>query len=148
MGGRPFSSNWWMCVRKEDRFVFARGQVVCVRFIERGEEIRVIWDLGVILDIEYFTLERRYVVSVPSTPRDIAPRRERHVKLSTENVERCGTMVLSDNPLVLLFARLSSRTFLRAFGSGKVLKWRKVHRVPEDQLCLPDPQVLYRRIFS
>lgn len=151
MGGRPFSSNWWMCVRKEDRFVFARGQVVCVRFIEKGEEnsVQEIWNLGVILNIEECALKRRYVISVPSaTPGDITPSRKRRREPQPEHVERCGTMVLSDNPLVLLFARLSSRTFLRAFGTGEVLKRRTVHRVSEDQLCLPDPQVLYRRVFS
>ncbi len=131
--------------------MFARGQVVCVRFIEKGEEnsVQEIWNLGVILNIEECALKRRYVISVPSaTPGDITPSRKRRREPQPEHVERCGIMVLSDHPLVLFFARVSSRTFLDAFRAGKVLRWRTVHRVKEDQLYLPDPQILFRSVFS
>jgi hypothetical protein len=86
--------------------------------------------------------------SVPSAHQDPPSYRERSAKYPSEvGKNEWSGMVLSDNPLVLLFARVASRTFLDSFKQGRVLKRRKVYTVSEGCLCSPEPQVLFRRIF-
>ncbi len=129
--------------------MFTKGQVVCVWLVE-GERANAqgMWNLGAILRVEGSGSETRYTVSVPSAHQDPPSYRERSAKYPSEvGKNEWSGMVLSDNPLVLLFARVASRTFLDSFKQGRVLKRRKVYTVSEGCLCSPEPPVLFRRIF-
>lgn len=62
--------------------------------------------------------------------------------------EWCGDIILPDDPLALLFARISSRSFLRRFALSEVLPNRKQYTVSPIQLCVADPGVLWKKIFQ
>lgn len=60
----------------------------------------------------------------------------------------CGDVILPDDPLALLFARISSRSFLRRFASNEVLPHREQYTVSPMQICAADPGVLWKKIFQ
>lgn len=62
--------------------------------------------------------------------------------------EWCGDIILPDDPLAILFARISSRSFLNRFASSEVLLNREQYTVSPIQLCVADPSVLWKKIFQ
>ncbi len=62
--------------------------------------------------------------------------------------EWCGDILLPDDPLALLFARVSSRSFLELFAEGRVLSRREQYTVSPVQLCSADPYMLWKKIFQ
>lgn len=124
--------------------LYPAGQVVCVRLhCARGVARRY---LGVIL---------------PDTPSQKHDSNSRVVSVHLdEDVPWIKDGVTSSiigwfgegphihDPIRLLIARTSARSFLSAFASGQVLKKRRQYRVAVSDICLADPKVLFRRIFE
>ncbi|MBP5993427.1 MAG: hypothetical protein KA731_00805 [Candidatus Moranbacteria bacterium] len=65
-----------------------------------------------------------------------------------EEHEWCSNIILPDDSLSLLFARVSSRSFLIRFASNEVLQYREQYTVSPMQLCVADPGVLWKKIFQ
>lgn len=65
-----------------------------------------------------------------------------------EAYEWCGDIILPDDPLSILFARISSRSFLERFTSGEVLPNREQYTVSPVQICVADPGALWKKIFQ
>ncbi len=124
--------------------LYPAGQVVCVRLHCAPGVAR--WYLGVILP------------DVPSqkhssNSRIISVHFDEDVPWIKDGVTSSiigwfGEGLHIHDPIRLLIARTSARSFLNAFAGGQVLKKRRQYRVTVSAICPADPKVLFRRIFE
>ena len=123
--------------------LFRPKQVVCVCIGMRMTS--ECWKLGVVVKDASSRANVLYKVAVPiqeSTGWGNGPH-ERN-----GSYEWCGEILLPDDPLALLFARVSSRSFLKLFVESQVLSRRAQYTVAPQQLCVADPGVLWKKIFQ
>ena len=117
--------------------LFRPKQVVCVCIGMRMTS--ECWKLGVVVKDASSRASALYKVAVPiqeSTGWGNGPHKKN------------GEILLPDDPLALLFARVSSRSFLKLFVESQVLSRREQYTVAPQQLCVADPAVLWKKIFQ
>ena len=123
--------------------LFRPKQVVCVCIgMRMTSECR---KLGVVVQDASSRARALYKVAVPiqqSTGWGNGPHKK------NGSYEWCGEILLPDDPLALLFARVSSRSFLKLFVESQVLSRRAQYTVAPQQLCVADPGVLWKKIFQ
>lgn len=122
--------------------LFQPKQVVCVCLGRRMTP--ECWRLGVIVGNVSSRQNALYKVAVPALG---SADWDKNPNEKNESYEWCGDIILPDDPLALLFARVSSRSFLRLFAENKVLSHREQYTVAPLQLCEADPYRLRKRIF-
>ena len=132
--------NRYISERRVDVKLYPAGQVVCVRLKCTKQRFR--WCLGVILDNSRFgNRSNTRVVSV-HWEEDAGQRG------IPESIGWFGSEPHLHDPVRLLIARTSARTFLQAFAHGQVLSQRRRYQVRLSNIRPADPHVLFREIFE
>lgn len=134
--------NRYISERRVSVKLYPVGQVVCVRLKCTKQRFR--WCLGVISD-------NQGLGSRPNT-RVVSVHWEEDtswVRASvTESIGWFGSEPHLHDPVRLLIARTSARTFLQAFARGQVLSQRRQYQVRLSNICPADPRILFREIFE
>lgn len=134
--------NRYISERRVGVRLYPVGQVVCVRLKCTKQRFR--WCLGVILDNPGFGHRSNTRVVSVHWEEDVS-----RVSMGTpESIGWFGSEPHLHDPVRLLIARTSARTFLQAFAHGQVLSQRRRYQVRLSNICPADPHVLFREIFE